>query len=48
MKHYPELWNRRLGLKYYDATRDYRGQVWFLEEDQRRRYVKKALDLVTN
>ena len=48
IKHYPELWNRRLGLPWYIHDKPAHAQVWFMEEDERRRYVKKALNLVTN
>lgn len=48
IKHYPELWNRRFGLPWYIHDTPAHAQVWFMEEFERRRYVKKALDLVTN
>jgi hypothetical protein len=48
IKHYPELWNRRFGLPWYIHDKPAHAQVWFMEEFERRRYVKKALDLVTN
>lgn len=48
IERYPELWDRKESLTWFRWNRDPHIQAWFYNDEDRRKYVQEALDLVTN
>ena len=50
IKNYPELWDRKHTAEWFNNryTDNPYSQVWFRDNDSRKKYVEQALDLLTN